>query len=250
MGIIFVMENELKQFLAEGAKEYSVHLNEDQLHNFLKYKEILLEWNKKMNLTAIVEDRDVVLKHFIDSLSIMPYIKGFFGERNSLELIDVGTGAGFPGIPVKISAPEVNVTLLDSLEKRVKFLGEVIKELGLSGISALHGRAEDYGMKAEYREKFDISVARAVANIPVLLEYCLPFTKVGGMFIAMKGSSTEEIKDSKKALDILGAEIEDIKETVLPFSDIKRNIILIRKLRQTPSKYPRKAGKPAKDPLI
>ena len=244
------MEKELKQFLADGAKECSVHLEEEQLQSFLKYKDILLEWNKKMNLTAIEEDRDVILKHFIDSLTIMPYINRCLEEKRSLDLIDVGTGAGFPGIPVKISAPAVSVTLLDSLEKRVKFLGEVIKELGLAGISALHGRAEDYGVKAEYRERFDVSVARAVANIPVLLEYCLPFTKVGGMFIAMKGSSTEEIKDSKKALDVLGAEIEDVRELVLPFSDIKRNIILIRKVRQTPSKYPRKAGKPAKDPLI
>ncbi|AUS98505.1 16S rRNA (guanine(527)-N(7))-methyltransferase RsmG [Clostridium thermosuccinogenes] len=244
------MERELEQLLVKGAEEYSVHLDEEKIKSFGKYKEILLEWNEKINLTAIEEDKDIILKHFIDSLSIMPYIRGLIKGESSLSLVDVGTGAGFPGIPVKIAAPEIKVTLLDSLEKRVKFLKEVVKGLGLTDIEAMHGRAEEYGVKAEFREKFDVSTARAVASLPVLLEYCLPFTKVGGLFIAMKGSNTEEISSSKRALEILGGEIVDVKEITLPWSDMKRNIILIKKLRQTPAKYPRKAGKPAKEPLI
>lgn len=238
-------ENSLKELLINGAKEFSINLNGVQVDQILKYKDLLKEWNEKINLTAIEEDRDVIIKHYIDSLSILPLM-----ENKQFSLIDIGTGAGFPGIPVKIAYRNISVTLLDSLDKRIKFLDEVIKALNLSGIRAVHGRAEDFGANAGFREKFDISVARAVANLPVLLEYCLPFVKPGGIFIAMKGSSTDEIAASKKALELLGGEIEVVKEITLPFSDIKRNIITVRKLRQTPTKYPRKAGKPSKDPLV
>ncbi|OPZ94848.1 MAG: Ribosomal RNA small subunit methyltransferase G [Firmicutes bacterium ADurb.Bin419] len=239
------VDNELKELFLDGAKEFNISLKEEQLDKFFKYKNLLKEWNEKINLTAIEEDRDVVIKHFIDSLSILPFIKD-----DGLRLIDVGTGAGFPGIPVKIARESIEVTLLDSLEKRVKFLNEVIKENALKGIKALHGRAEEKGVLPEYREKYDICTARAVSNLPVLIEYCLPFVKVGGCFIAMKGSSTEEIGNSKKALDILGGKIEEVKEFNLPFTDSKRNVIVIRKFRQTPTGYPRKAGKPSKEPLI
>lgn len=238
-------ENSLKELLINGAKEFSMDLNDVQVDQILKYKDLLKEWNEKINLTAIEEDRDVIIKHYIDSLSILPLM-----ENKQFSLIDIGTGAGFPGIPVKIAYGNISVTLLDSLDKRIQFLNEVIKALNLSGIRAVHGRAEDFGANADFREKFDISVARAVANLPVLLEYCLPFAKTGGIFIAMKGSSTDEVAASKKALELLGGEIEVIKEITLPFSDIKRNIITVRKLRQTPTKYPRKAGKPSKDPLV
>lgn len=238
-------ELNLEDLLRNGAREFGLAVDSRQLEQFMKYKELLKEWNKKMNLTAIEEDSEIITKHFIDSLSILPYL-----TDDSKSLIDIGTGAGFPGIPVKIAFEKLKVTLFDSLEKRVKFLNEVIGTLGLEGINAVHGRAEDYGVRADYREKFDYAAARAVANLPVLLEYCLPFVKVGGAFIAMKGSSTEEVGASKKALEILGGEIVDVKEMVLPQSDIKRNIVIIKKLRQTPTKYPRKAGKPSKEPLI
>jgi 16S rRNA (guanine527-N7)-methyltransferase len=240
-----IMEKELKKILFEGAKEFNTDLNDQQLEQFLQYKELLKEWNEKFNLTAIEDDQDIIIKHFIDSLSILPFL-----PEKDFKTIDIGTGAGFPGIPVKIVFGKAKVTLLDSLDKRVKFLNEVIKVLNLNGITALHGRAEDYGIMKDFREQFDVAVARAVANLPVLLEYCLPFVKTGGVFLAMKGSSTEEIGNSSKALQILGGEIEEIKEITLPHSDMKRNIIIVRKLRQIPAKYPRKAGKPSKEPLI
>lgn len=239
------MDNELKLLLVKGAAHYNIDLNDDQLDRFFKYKKILKEWNEKMNLTAIEEDKDIILKHFIDSMSIAKYY-----ENTDLKVIDVGTGAGFPGIVLKIILPEIKISLLDSLEKRVRFLNEVIKELDLKGIEAIHGRAEDKGMDSNHREKYDFACARAVANLPVLLEYCLPFVKVGGCFIAMKGSSSEEADNSRKALDILGGKIEEINEFELPFCNIKRNVILIKKFQQTSTKYPRKAGKPSKDPLI
>ncbi len=239
------MDNELRKLLLDGANEFNISLEEEQIDKFFKYKNILKEWNEKINLTAIEEDREVIIKHFIDSLSILPLIK-----IGSTTLIDVGTGAGFPGIPIKIARESIEVTLLDSLDKRVKFLNEVIKENALSGIKALHGRAEEKGILPEFREKFDICTARAVASLPVLIEYCMPFVKVGGFFIAMKGSNTDEIDNSKKALDIIGGKIEEVKEFNLPFTDSKRSIFIIRKFRQTPTKYPRKAGKPSKEPLI
>ncbi len=238
-------QTDLKELLLEGIKEFVGNFEEKKVDDLIVYKEILKEWNEKINLTAIEDDRDVIIKHFIDSFSIVPYI-----NDKSARLIDIGTGAGFPGIPLKIAIDSLNITLFDSLEKRVKFLNEVVNKLGLVKIKAVHGRAEDFGVKEGFREGFDISVARAVANLPILLEYCLPFVKIGGVFIAMKGSNIEEVGSSKKALQILGGEIEKVSELTLPFSDIKRNIIIVRKLRHTPSKYPRKAGKPSKEPLI
>lgn len=235
----------LETMLSEGAAAFSAGLGAGQTARLMKYKELLLEWNTKINLTAIEEDRDIIIKHFIDSLSILPYLR-----NTSERLVDVGTGAGFPGIPVKIAYESTKVLLLDSLDKRVTFLKTVIGELGLEGIDALHARAEEAGADPLYRESYDVSVARAVANLPVLLEYCLPLVKTGGIFIAMKGSSTEELGASKKALEILGGEIEEVRELTLPFSDITRNIVVVKKLRQTPTKYPRKPGKPAKEPLI
>jgi 16S rRNA (guanine527-N7)-methyltransferase len=238
------MEYTLEMLLKEGAGEYGVSMDEGMTSAFMLYKSLLLEWNAKINLTAIEEDRDVIIKHFVDSLSIVPFLK------DAHNIVDVGTGAGFPGIPLKIALPSLEVVLLDSLDKRVGFLNTVISSLALQGISAVHSRAEDAGSSPKYREKFDAAVARAVASLPVLLEYCLPMVRTGGIFIAMKGSSSEEIAASGKALGLLGAKIEEVKEFTLPYTDMKRNILIIRKLRQTPTKYPRKAGKPSKEPLV
>lgn len=238
-------ESNLQSLLVEGVEKFSEAVDLNRVDKFFGYKDLLKEWNEKINLTAIEDDRDIIIKHFIDSASILPFI-----DNKSSKVIDVGTGAGFPGIPLKIMLDDLKVTLLDSLDKRVKFLNEVIKDLKLGEITALHGRAEDFGVKEGHRENYDIVVARAVAALPVLLEYCLPFVKAGGKFIAMKGSNIEELDNSKKALDILGGKLEDVKEFDLPFSDMKRNIIIVRKFRQTPAKYPRKAGKPTKEPLI
>jgi len=238
------MDQTLEMLLKDGAAEYGVSLDDLKLSSLLKFKDILMEWNEKMNLTAIEEDRDVIIKHFVDSLSIMP----FLADVHSI--IDVGTGAGFPGIPLKIARPSLEVVLLDSLEKRIHFLNTAITSLELRDITAVHLRAEDAGASALYREKFDAAAARAVAALPVLLEYCLPLVKIGGIFIAMKGNSSPEIVASSRALDILGAKLEEVKEFTLPGSDMRRNIIIVRKLRQTPTKYPRKAGKPSKEPLI
>lgn len=219
-------------------------LTELQQEQFEKYKDLLLEWNKKINLTAITEEDDIILKHFIDSMTILKHI-----DENS-SIVDVGTGAGFPGIPVKIANPSINVTLVDSLNKRLIFLEEVIKNLNLEKIKTVHSRAEEFGQNKIYREKFDIATSRAVANLSVLVEYLLPLVKVGGKCICMKGSDIEEeLQNSKDAIKTLGGQIEKVEEFTLPESDIKRNIIVIKKIKQTPNKYPRKPGVPSKNPL-
>lgn len=254
--------NELAEEFLKFSREIGITLNKDDINKFFSYMCLLKEWNEKMNLTAIVDDNEIILKHFVDSLTVMPYIHQYVLEVNmkkqkqKVSIADIGTGAGFPGIPISIcqkhiQVAELEVTLVDSLEKRVNFLNEVIKQLQLNNIEAVHSRAEDMGLNPQYREKFDIAVARAVAALPVLLEYCLPFVKTGGIFIAMKGSNAEgEVAQSAKALDILGGKIEKIAQKILPSTDMKRNIIIIRKLRHCPTKYPRKAGKPSKQPLI
>ncbi|AEY68208.1 16S rRNA (guanine(527)-N(7))-methyltransferase RsmG [Clostridium sp. BNL1100] len=239
------LDNELEELLIKGLTHYKTEISDTQVEQFEKYMELLKEWNKKINLTAIEDDREIVIKHFIDSISIVPYI-----SNENIKIIDVGTGAGFPGIPLKIVNPKNDITLLDSLDKRIKFLNEVINAVNITQISAIHGRAEDFGANPVYREKYDIAVARAVSNLPVLLEYCLPFVKINGIFIAMKGSNTEEFDNCNKALDILGGKIEKIEKMELPFTNIERNVVVVRKFRQTPTKYPRKAGKPSKEPLI
>jgi 16S rRNA (guanine527-N7)-methyltransferase len=239
------MSKDILDMLVEGSKEFSVSLVEGQINGLIKYKDILKEWNQKINITAIEDDKEIIVKHFIDSLSIIPYLGNM-----DVKLIDVGTGGGFPGIPVKVACEKINVTLLDSLDKRIKFLNNVISELKLEGIKACHGRAEDFGMMEEHRERYDIATARAVANLPVLLEYCLPFVKVGGIFIAMKGSSMEEVDASNRALEVLGGKIDKIENINLPFADAVRNIIIVKKIKSTPKKYPRKAGKPSKEPIL
>ncbi len=239
-----IKEQDLKQLLVSGAAEFNVCLTDDMIDKFFSYMTLLKEWNSKMNLTAIEKDRDVVIKHFIDSLSIMPFL-----ENRELTLVDMGTGAGFPGVPLKIVHSALNITLTDSLKKRLTFLDEVIKSLKLKKIHTVHSRAEDLGHDKSHREKYDVTVARAVASLPILLEYCLPLLRPGGIFIAMKGSDIKEVQSSDKALSTLGGEIVKIKKIILPFTDNERNIILIKKFRHTPTSYPRKAGKPSKNPL-
>ena len=233
---------EFSNDLIEKANSIGIEISQKQAEQFYKYMELLLEWNEKMNLTAITDPEEVILKHFIDSLTIISYLK----EADTV--LDIGTGAGFPGIPLKILEENKKFTLLDSLNKRIIFLQTVITELELKNIQAIHGRAEEFVSKR--REVFDVVTSRAVARLNVLLEYMLPFVKVGGRCICMKSFEiVEELKKAKKAIEILGGEIEKIDEITLPNTDIKRKIVVIKKVKNTPSKYPRKAGTPAKEPI-
>lgn len=235
--------------LKEGLEHYGIALSEDQLHQFMIYYQNLISWNKVMNLTAITEISDVIHKHFLDSLSITEV---FPPEtlHNGGKLIDVGTGAGFPGIPLAIVFPELEITLLDSLQKRVNFLNDTIEKTGLTNITAIHSRAEEAGRNKKYREIYDYTVSRAVANLSVLTEYCLPFTKQGGYFIAYKsGNAEEEIREAGKAIKLLGGALNTQKKFNLFGTDQERILAVIRKENKTPSKYPRKAGTPSKEPL-
>lgn len=221
----------------------NIEMTENKIEKFYIYMTQLLEWNKKMNLTAIEDEDEIILKHFIDSLTINEYIK------DAKSMIDIGTGAGFPGIPIAIINNNINITLLDSLNKRINFLNNIIQKLELNNVIAIHGRAEDIAKLETYREKFDIVTSRAVAPFNILLEYMLPFNKVNGKSISMKGSNIEEIENSNKALNELGGKIESIEKINLPKTDVQRNIIIIEKIKKTPDKYPRKAGIPKKEPL-
>lgn len=230
--------------LLEKLNKIQLNVNDEVLNKFWVYMTNLLEWNEKINLTAITDEDDMILKHFIDSLTILEYIP----EKSNV--IDVGTGAGFPGIPLKIVREDINMTLMDSLNKRITFLNEIINKLGLKKINAIHSRAEELAKIPEHREKYDIAVSRAVANLTTLSEYMIPFVKVGGKCICMKGSNIEEeLKTAKNAIKELGGEIEKVINFKLPDSDNERNIIIIKKVRNTKSKYPRKAGMPSKEPL-
>ena len=232
----------------EQLNEVGIVLNDTQRSQFDKYFEILVEWNGFMNLTGITEYEEVLVKHFLDSLAVGKYREKFAGNPE-LSIIDVGTGAGFPGLPLKIAYPQAKVVLLDSLNKRVKFLDEVITQLGLTGITAVHARAEEGARNAAYREQFDISVSRAVANLSTLVEYCLPFVKVGGWFVPYKsGKLEEEMKTGKGAIRKLGGELEDVISFHLANED-ERNLVRIHKTERTGKKYPRKAGTPSREPL-
>jgi 16S rRNA (guanine527-N7)-methyltransferase len=239
-----MLKEEFSKIIQEYSNEIGIALNEEQVNQFYRYMELLLEWNEKINLTAITKPEEIILKHFIDSITIAEKV-----PKNS-KLIDVGTGAGFPGIPLKIIREDIEVTLLDSLNKRINFLNEVIDQLNLKNIKTFHSRAEEFGKNNQYREKFDCATSRAVANLSTLSEYLIPLVKIGGCCICMKGSEVEEeIVQSKKAVSILGGKIEKIEKFQLPKSDMNRNIIVIHKVKQTPQKYPRKAGMPAKEPI-
>lgn len=216
----------------------------EQLEQFFEYMELLIEWNEKMNLTAITDPEEIILKHFIDSITILNEIP------NNSKIVDVGTGAGFPGIPLSIMNPTLKITLVDSLNKRLIFLQEVVNKLQLKNIEIVHARAEEFGQNKKYRESFDVATSRAVANLSTLSEYLIPLVKVGGKAISMKAADAgQEINDAKKAIELLGGVIEKIDEFNLPQSDIGRTVIIIRKEKVTPNKYPRKPGTPSKEPI-
>jgi len=232
--------------LNEASNNEGLKFDQKKYDQFMLYKDLIKEWNEKINLTAIKEDEAIVKKHFIDSMKVFKFDQ----LKNAKNVIDIGTGGGFPGIPMKIIKPEVNIVLLDSLNKRIIFLNEVINRLDLKNIKAIHGRAEDFAKEKQYREKFDVAVSRAVANLTVLSEYCIPYVKVGGYFVAMKGPAVEEeIKLSKNAIRMLGGQIEHIEKVQIEGSDLNHNLVIIKKISQTHKKYPRKAGMVTKDPL-
>lgn len=238
---------ELNQF-TKDLQGLDIYLCDDQVKQFVRYYELLAEWNSYMNLTAITEFDDVMKKHFIDSLSL---VKAFDKiKMEEVSVIDIGSGAGFPGLPLKIAFPQIHLTLLDSLQKRINFLNEVVNNLELQNVTMIHGRAEDYAKPSFHREKFDLCVSRAVANLSTLSELCLPYVKVNGLFISYKSEKiVEEVETARRAISLLGGKIEKQVDFTLPDSDIYRNLFVIRKEKSTPGKYPRKAGLPAKDPL-
>ena len=243
---------EVAPILESHSNEISVPLSAEEIRSFQIYATMLKEKNKVMNLTAVDDDKGIAMKHFIDSLTLCPYIREeeAKSKKDKLTFIDVGTGAGFPGLPVKISCPELSVTLMDSLDKRLKFLDEVITALDLKDCITVHSRAEDAGRNKKFREKYDIVTARAVARLSVLAEYCLPLVKIGGVFLAMKAHSEEEEKEAGKAIALLGGTIEKTDSFTLPGSDMERSIIVVRKIRPTPARFPRKAGTPSKTPIV
>lgn len=235
----------MKNLLKNACDKLNLIINDNQIEDFFKYKKMLLEWNEKINLTAITDEREIILKHFVDCLTVCKYI-----DFNNKSFIDVGTGAGFPAIPIKIFCKDADVVLLDSLNKRINFLKEVGQNLNLKNISYVHSRAEDLGQNINFREKYDFCISRAVANLSVLSEFDLPFVKLGGYFIALKGPLLDsEILEAKKSINILGGEIEKIETVEIPFTDIIHKLVFIKKLRQTPKQYPRKAGKICKSPI-
>lgn len=237
----------IKNLLEKAAQEYGLTISDTQIEQFSKYMELLKEWNQKINLTAITDDEGIIKKHFIDSMSI--FQSGVIKE--GMTLIDVGTGAGFPGIPVKIMMPSVKVTLLDSLNKRIKYLNEVIDELGLEGISTIHARAEELSRTSEYREGFDIATARAVASLNKLSEFCIPYVKKDGYFIAMKGPQVqEELEGSKNAIKKLGGEIEKLIDINLQDEDMAHKLLIVKKCKNTPDTYPRKFAQIEKKPIM
>lgn len=232
------------QMLLDGCAKLGVNVSQMQAKQLSQYADMLVEWNEKMNLTAITDTEGIVTKHFLDSLT--PLLTGKVQGR----VIDVGTGAGFPGMVLKIARPDLQLTLLDSLNKRLSFLKEVAGTLKLDDVDFVHARAEDGGQNHVYRGKFDVAVSRAVANMTVLCELCLPFVKVGGYFLALKGPLADnELTSAKRAVSILGGQVEGIFEAQIPFTDLSHKIVMIKKVRQTPLQYPRKAGIPTKTPI-
>ena len=243
--VLLINWHSFSKELIEKAKKVNIEIDDKKEEQFYNYMKLLLEWNEKINLTAITEQNDIILKHFIDSITINKYIE----QSNSI--IDIGTGAGFPGIPLKIMNQNKKITLVDSLNKRINFLNEVCKEISLENIQCIHARAEELARDLEYRENYETVVSRAVARLNVLIEYMLPFVKKGGLCICMKGPNIDgELEEAKNAIKVLGGKFKSVESFFLPDSDIERNVIIIEKVAETPKKYPRKAGLPSKQPII
>lgn len=239
-----IMNQEWLERVVHDARNFGLELDRRQMDRFGLYAEMMVAWNENVNLTAITDDEGIAVKHFVDSLTVLPWVP------KGSTVVDVGTGAGFPGIPFAVVRSDLQVTLLDSLDKRVRFLESVTKGLGLKNVRTQHGRAEDFGRKAGWRENFDVAVARAVAGLPVLLEYCLPFVRIGGLFLAMKGTDMkEEANASGRALQVLGGRIVEIRSFLLPGTDMERNIVVVEKIKPTPKGYPRKSGRPSREPI-
>lgn len=235
------------KILRKGLEDLNIELHETQFEQLEQYYDLLIEWNSFMNLTAITEYEEVLTKHFLDSLALVKAIP-LDGKKR---VLDMGTGAGFPGIPLKIAFPELEIVLMDSLNKRIKFLNEVINQLGLTGITAIHGRAEEAGRREEYREQFDLCVSRAVARLSSLAEFCIPFVKCGGKFIPYKsGKVEEELEESIYAIEVLGGKVKETVSFSLPESDMDRTLVVIDKVKKTMPCYPRAGGKPLKAPLM
>ena len=236
--------DEFSYKMKENMAKINIQISDKQIDEFFKYMNLLIEWNEKINLTSIIEPDEIIIKHFVDCGTILKYL------NNNENVIDIGTGAGFPGIPIKILNESLNITLIDSLNKRINFLKEVSNILKLENIKIIHGRAEDLAQQVEFRQKYDKSVSRAVANLSTLSEYDLPFVKIGGKMIAMKGFEIdEELENAKKAINVLGGKVEKVEKFNLIDTDNKRSIIIINKVKPTPKQFPRKAGKPSKEPI-
>lgn len=232
--------------MKKECESVGLDLEENKYNNFIKYKDLMKEWNNKLNLTAITDDKEIIIKHFVDSIKSFNF--KFLKEK--VKMIDVGTGAGLPGIPIKIVNDNSQVVLLDSLQKRINFLNEVINELHLENIEAVHGRAEDFANDPNYRETFDVAISRAVANMAVLSEFCLPFVKVNGYFVALKGPSVdEELKEARNAIGTLGGKVEQIIKVKFEDDNLNHNLVIVKKVRKTPKQYPRRAGVVAKKPI-
>ena len=237
-------KEEFFEKMQEKSTDLGVRFLVEQIEQFFEYMNLLIEWNEKMNLTAITDPEEIILKHFIDSITILKEL-----EDNS-KIVDVGTGAGFPGIPLSIMNPTLKITLVDSLNKRLLFLKEVVNKLNLKNIEIVHASAEEFGQNKKYRESFDVATSRAVANLSTLSEYLIPLVKVGGKIISMKASDAkQELNEAKKAIEVLGGIVEKVDEFNLPQSDIGRTVIIIKKDKTTPNKYPRKPGTPSKEPI-
>lgn len=235
---------EFKSFLTNECQKNNIKIEEDKIENLYVYMKKILEWNEKINLTAIKDEKEFIIKHFIDSLTLNKYIK------NDKKVIDIGTGAGFPGIPLKISNQTIDITLIDSINKKLNVIREINKDINLEKIDIIHARAEDLANNEKYRETFDIATTRAVSNLTTILEYMLPFLKIGGQAICMKGPGyKEELEQARKAIDILGGRIK-VVENIIVSDEFERNIIIIEKIKNTPKKYPRGQGKPLKEPIM
>lgn len=235
----------MKDLLINGASKLNIELTETKANQFMTYMDMLIQTNKSLNLTAITEPHEVVTKHFLDSMTVCPFIP------KGASVIDVGCGAGFPGIPAKIAREDISLTLLDSLAKRLNFIDSVLKECDISGAKCVHARAEDGGRDKTHREKYDIALSRAVANMAVLCEYCLPYVKVGGLFLALKGpAAAEELSAAEKAIKTLGSEIVEVAEVTVPFTDLLHKIVVVKKVKPCPKEFPRKAGTPSKKPIL